>query len=147
MLLYRRRSDRLEVFLVHPGGPFWSGKEFAAWSIPKGEIEQDEEPLAAAQREFHEETGTWIDGPFSPLSPVRQASGKVVHAWAVEGDLDPTQLQSNTCTMEWPRGSGRVLEYPEVDRGAWFTLSEAVQRIIKGQASLLTELGDRVDTP
>jgi len=147
LLLYRRRLDRLEVFLVHPGGPFWSRKEFSAWSIPKGEIEPDEEPLAAAQREFHEETGTWLDGPFSPLSPVRQASGKVVQAWAVEGDLDPTLLLSNTFTMEWPRGSGQVQQYPEVDRGAWFTLDKAAERIIKGQAPLLQELASRVNTP
>lgn len=143
LLLYRRRAERLEVFLVHPGGPFWSGKELSAWSIPKGEVEQDEEPLAAAQREFHEETGSRIDGPFSPLTPVRQASGKVVHAWAVEGDLDPAQLKSTTFTMEWPRGSGLLQQYPEVDRGAWFTLDEALEKIIKGQAPLLIELSSR----
>ncbi len=147
LLLYRRRADRLEVFLVHPGGPFWSRKELGAWSIPKGEIQPDEEPLAAAQREFQEETGTWIDGPFSPLAPVRLASGKNVQAWAVEGDLDPTALRSNTFTMEWPRGSGRVQQYPEVDRGGWFTLDEASERIIKGQAPLLNDLAALLTTP
>ena len=139
ILLYRRQPG-LQVFLVHPGGPFWAKKDLGAWSIPKGELDAGEDPLAAAIREFTEETGFTVDGDFRPLSPLRQKSGKVIHAWAVEGDCDPTRLRSNPFSMEWPPKSGRQQEFPEVDRGAWFSLDEARQRIVAGQAAFLDEL-------
>jgi predicted NUDIX family NTP pyrophosphohydrolase len=138
LLLYRRRERVLEVFLVHPGGPLWARKD--EWSIAKGEFEPGEDPLTAARREFHEETGCRVEGPFHPLAPVRQPGGKVVFAWAVEGDLDPASLCSNSFTMEWPRGSGRVQEFPEVDRGAWFPLEEARQKIFRGQENFIDQL-------
>lgn len=144
VLLYRWRDGTLQVFLVHPGGPFWQGKDLAAWSIPKGIVEPGEELLAAARREFHEETGSPIDGPFEALSPARQASGKIVHAFALEGDLDAATVHSITCSVEWPRGSGRFQQFPEVDRGAWFGLAEAFGRIVKGQMPILRELADRL---
>ncbi|HEY5997892.1 MAG TPA: NUDIX domain-containing protein [bacterium] len=140
ILMYRRAGGALEVFLAHPGGPFWEGKDDGAWSIPKGEYEEGEEALAAARREFQEETGFPVDGAFIPLSPVRQPSGKLVSAWAVEGDCDPSLLTSNTFTMEWPPRSGRQAEFPEVDRGAWFGVAEARRKIMKGQLPLLEEL-------
>lgn len=132
------------MFLVHPGGPFWARKDLGAWSIPKGEPAPGEDPLAAALREFEEETGHRPSGDPLPLTPVRQAGGKVVHAWALEGDLDPARLVSNRFTMEWPRGSGRMAEFPEVDRGAWFSLEEAERKILSGQAPLLRELASRL---
>lgn len=140
LLLFRRRGDAVEVFLVHPGGPFWKHKDLGAWTIPKGEIAEGEDPLDAAKREFEEETGFALDGPFHALAPVRQASGKIVHAWAVEGDLNPELIRSNTFGLEWPPGSGRVLEVPEVDRGAWFLPDEAQSRINPGQAPLIAQL-------
>jgi predicted NUDIX family NTP pyrophosphohydrolase len=139
VLLYRRPPGGLEVFLVHPGGPFWAKKDLGAWSIPKGEIEDDEDPLAAAKREFTEETGFVVEGEFRPLAPLRQRSGKVIFAWAVEGDCDPAQLRSNTFELEWPPKSGRRREFPEVDRAAWFDLDEARRRILKGQAPFLDD--------
>jgi predicted NUDIX family NTP pyrophosphohydrolase len=139
LLLYRVR-DQLEVFLVHPGGPFWAKKDAGAWSIPKGEIGEDEDPLQAAVREFTEETGFTVSGPFHPLRPIRQAGGKVVHAWAVEGDCDPAALRSNLFSMMWPPKSSRVQEFPEVDRAAWFNLAEARGRILAGQVGFLDEL-------
>ena len=142
ILLYRRRAGGREVLLVHPGGPFWQKKDLGAWSIPKGEFAPGEDPLAAAQRELHEETGLELLGHFTPLSPVRQPGGKVVHAWAVEGDFDPRALRSNTFTLEWPPRSGRHQEFPEVDRAAWFDLEEARRRINRGQVPLLDELQD-----
>jgi predicted NUDIX family NTP pyrophosphohydrolase len=140
LLLYRRRGDDLEVFLVHPGGPFWAKKDLGAWSLPKGEFEEGEGPLMAARREFTEETGFPIDGEFRPLQPLRQPSGKTIFAWAVEGDCDPSELRSNLFEMEWPPKSGRRQEFPEVDRAAWFPIDEARTRIIKGQAPFLDEL-------
>jgi predicted NUDIX family NTP pyrophosphohydrolase len=140
VLMYRRRDATLEVFLVHPGGPFWANKDAGAWSIPKGEFGNDEEPLVAARREFDEETGFNVDGGFQPLEPVRQSGGKVVHAFAVEGDCDPSRLQSSTFPMEWPPRSGREQEFPEVDRAAWFTVAEARNKILKGQRPLLDQL-------
>jgi predicted NUDIX family NTP pyrophosphohydrolase len=125
---------------VHPGGPFWKHKDLGAWTIPKGEITDGEEPLDAARREFEEETGFAIDGPFHPLASVRQASGKIVHAWAVEGDLDPEQIRSNMFDLEWPPGTGRVQTIPEVDQGAWFLPDEARRRINPAQAPLIAEL-------
>ena len=139
LLLYRRRPD-LEVFLVHPGGPFWKNKDEGAWSIPKGEYAEGEEPLAAALREFEEETGTKPDGAFVPLGEIRQAGGKIVTAWAVEGDLDEAAIRSNTFTVELPRGSGRMVEFPEVDRAAWYPLAEARRKILSGQIDLLDRL-------
>jgi len=138
ILLYRRASSGLEVFLIHPGGPFWAKKD--AWSIPKGEYTPDENPLAAARREFQEETGSPVDGDFLALGVIRQPSGKQVTAWAVEGDFDPATLVSNTCQIEWPPRSGRHIEIPEADRGAWFTLESAREKIFKGQDALLDRL-------
>jgi predicted NUDIX family NTP pyrophosphohydrolase len=137
VLLFRHRNGVLEVFLVHPGGPFWVRKDDGAWSIPKGEIESGEDALAAARRELAEETGLTVDGDFLPLVPVKQKSGKVVHAWAVRGDADPATITSNTFTH-----NGR--EYPEVDRAAWFTLPEARRKLLPGQVPLLDELDRRV---
>ena len=139
LLLYRRRGE-LEVFLVHPGGPFWAKKDLGAWSLPKGELDEEEDPLKAAIREFEEETGFPIDGEFRPLRPLRQPSGKTIVAWAVEGDCDPAALRSNTFTIEWPPKSGKQREFPEVDRAAWFSIEEARKRIIAGQAPFLNEL-------
>ncbi len=139
-LLYRHGCDAVEVFLVHPGGPFWSKKDLGAWSIPKGEYNEDEDPLAAARREFHEETGFTPPRGDVPLGEVKQASGKLVVAFAAEGDCNPAALRSNTCNIEWPPRSGRQLEIPEVDRGAWFPLAEAGNRILKGQLPFLDRL-------
>lgn len=139
LLLYRRRAT-LEVFLVHPGGPFWAKKDLGVWSIPKGEIEPGENPLAAAMREFTEETGFAVPGPARGLGTVQQSSGKLVSAWAIEGDCDPDALKSNLCEVEWPSRSGRRIEIPEVDRGAWFSLEEARQRILAGQQPLLQRI-------
>jgi predicted NUDIX family NTP pyrophosphohydrolase len=141
LLLYRRGGPGvLDVFLVHPGGPFWARKDDGAWTIPKGEPDPGEEPLAAAVREFREETGFEVDGPFAPLPPVRQSGGKVVTAFAVEGDCDPAQLRSGTFPLEWPPRSGRFVDTPEVDRGAWFALDEARVKLLKGQVPLLDAL-------
>ena len=132
LLLYRYR-EALEVFLVHPGGPFWAAKDEGAWSIPKGEFEPGEAPLAAAQREFTEETGFVAAGDFLPLTPLKQKSGKIVHAWAVQLDCDPTRVRSNTFTFK-----GR--EFPEIDRAGWFVLAEARKKILPGQAGFLDQL-------
>ncbi|MGH9558275.1 MAG: NUDIX domain-containing protein [Bryobacteraceae bacterium] len=140
LLMYRRRGRPLEVFLVHPGGPYWAKKEFAVWSIPKGMCLDGEDPLAAARREFQEETGSAAQGSFAELGELKQPSGKIVTAWAFEGDFDPARLAGNTCEIEWPPRSGRKIEIPEVDRGAWFTISEARGRILKGQAPFLDRL-------
>jgi len=141
ILLYRRRAGVVEVFLVHPGGPFWAKKDAGAWSIPKGEFGPGEDPLEAAKREFKEETGFAIEGTFTPLEPVRQRGGKVVHAFAVEGDCDASAIVSNTFEMEWPRGSGKRRSFPEVDRAAWFSIDEAMEKINEGQRGLLGEVG------
>jgi predicted NUDIX family NTP pyrophosphohydrolase len=140
ILVYRRGEAGLEIFLVHPGGPFWAKKDLGAWSIPKGEFGEDEEPLAAALREFAEETGQTIAGDFVTLTPVRQKSRKVVHAFAIEGDVDAEALVSNEFEMEWPPRSGKIQRFPEVDRATWFSLAEAKQRIHAGQLPLLDEL-------
>jgi predicted NUDIX family NTP pyrophosphohydrolase len=140
LLLYRVRQGSLEVFLVHPGGPFWAKKEAGAWSIPKGEPVAGEALLAAAQREFREETGLGIAGDFRTLTPVRQPSGKVVHAWAVEADCDAAAIRSNSFEMEWPPHSGRTQAFPEVDRAAWLDLPTARTKITKGQLGLLDQL-------
>ena len=135
-----RRSSPLEVFLVHPGGPFWRKKDLGAWTIPKGEYEPGEEPLAAARREFQEETGFPVEGEFLSLGEITQASGKIVTAWAFEGDCDPARLVSNTCQVEWPPRTGRMMEIPEVDRGAWFAITEAREKVFPAQRPLLDRL-------
>jgi len=143
LLMYRRSGGILEVLLVHPGGPFWMKKDAGAWSIPKGEYETGEEALAAAAREFQEETGLVARGPYTPLTPIRQQGGKVVEAWAFEGDCDAESLKSTTFSLEWPRGSGRRQEFPEVDRAGWFGLDEARRKILPAQAALLNELASK----
>jgi predicted NUDIX family NTP pyrophosphohydrolase len=140
LLMYRRSGGHLEVLLVHPGGPFWMKKDLGAWSIPKGEYSADEEPLAAATREFQEETGLVASGPFRPLTPIKQPGGKIVHAWAFEGDCDAGALKSNNFSLEWPRGSGQMQEFPEVDRAGWFRIEDARRKILPGQAGFLDEL-------
>jgi len=140
LLMYRRRNRQLEVFLVHPGGPFWAKKDLGAWSISKGEYVEGELPLEAARREFEEETGFAAQGDFLELGAVQQAGGKVVMAWAFEGDCDPSKLISNRCEIEWPPRSGRKIEIPEVDRGSWFSIAEARERILKSQAPFLDRL-------
>ncbi|HWE73694.1 MAG TPA: NUDIX domain-containing protein [Stellaceae bacterium] len=140
ILLYRQRGGATEVFLVHPGGPFWKNKDDGAWTIPKGEPNAGEDKLAAAIREFAEETGTVPAGDFRSLPPIKQAGGKWVHAWAVAGALDPAALVSNEFEMEWPPRSGKRARFPEVDRGAWFELEAARAKINKGQAALLDAL-------
>lgn len=137
--MFRRRQGQIEVFLVHPGGPFWARKDLGAWSIPKGEF-TDEAPLDAAKREFQEETGFTACGDFHPLEFIRQAGGKIVHAWAIEGDCDAEAARSNTFTMEYPPRSGRQCSFPEADRAAWFPLSEARDKILKSQLPLLDQL-------
>jgi predicted NUDIX family NTP pyrophosphohydrolase len=144
LLMYRKREGQLEVFLVHPGGPLWARKNEGAWTIPKGEYEAGEEPLAAAQREFHEETGFTASGHFIELGSVRQKSGKVVVAWAFQGDCDPAQLVSNTCAIEWPPHSGKQIEIPEVDRGQWYELTEAHKSIREEQSRFLDALLERL---
>jgi predicted NUDIX family NTP pyrophosphohydrolase len=140
LLPFRRRGSQAEVFLTHPGGPFWARKDDGAWSIPKGEFTDAEDPLAAAQREFMEETGFSVQGPFHELGPIRQPGGKVVHAWAVEFDGDPRAIRSNTFSIEWPPRSGRTREFPEVDRAEWFPLEIARVKILKGQRPLMDQL-------
>jgi predicted NUDIX family NTP pyrophosphohydrolase len=140
ILLYRRRSGGVEVLLVHPGGPFWANKDEGVWSIPKGLYEAGEDPLAAARREFAEETGTEVAGEAVALGAFRQSSAKIVDAWAIEGDFDPAGLKSNTFTMEWPPRSGKTREVPEVDRAAWFTPEAAVSKLLKGQRPILEAL-------
>jgi predicted NUDIX family NTP pyrophosphohydrolase len=140
LLVFRKAPDGIEVFLVHPGGPFWAKKDLGAWSIPKGEFDDDEDGLTAARREFFEEVGQTIDGAFIALTPVKQRSGKVVHAWAVEGEVDAAAVKSNEFEMEWPPRSGRTARFPEVDRGQWFGVAEALRRILPAQAPILEEL-------
>jgi predicted NUDIX family NTP pyrophosphohydrolase len=145
ILLYRRRQGGSEVLLVHPGGPFWAHKDLHAWSIPKGEIDDGEDLLVAALREFREETGLELEaGGAFRLAPQRQRGGKIVHAWAVEGDCDPETIVSNTFAMEWPPGSGKRQEFPEVDRAAWFTLADARRKLHRGQIALVDEFAARL---
>ena len=140
LLVYRRRQGGLEVFLVHPGGPYWAKKDLGAWSIPKGEFDANEDGLAAARREFAEETGFAIDGKFMMLAPRLQPSRKTIHAWGVQGDVDETRLKSNEFEIEWPPRSGKRQRFAEIDRGAWFSIDEAEQRISRGQIPFLDEL-------
>jgi predicted NUDIX family NTP pyrophosphohydrolase len=144
ILAYRREGGDVLVFLVHPGGPFWAKKDEGAWSIPKGEFMEGEEPLAVARREFLEEVGQNIEGHFIELAPHRQPGGKFVHTWAVEGQVDENSLRSNEFEMEWPPKSGRKQRFPEVDRGAWFTMREAGTRILPGQVPILAALARRL---
>jgi predicted NUDIX family NTP pyrophosphohydrolase len=140
LLMYRWHNRELQAFLVHPGGPFWAKKDMGAWSISKGEYVDGEVPLEAAKREFHEETGFAAQGTFLELGSVQQSVGKVVSAWAFEGDCDPSAMVSNRCQVEWPPRSGRKIEIPEVDRGDWFSIAEGRERILKSQAPFLDRL-------
>ena len=140
LIMYRRRLHGLEVFLVHPGGPHFAKKDLGAWTIPKGEYLEGEKPLEAAKREFHEETGFDAAGIFIDLGWIKQKGGKIVSAWAFEGDGDPAKLISNHCEVEWPPRSGRMIEIPEVDRGAWFSIDEAEEHIKPTQIPLLDRL-------
>jgi predicted NUDIX family NTP pyrophosphohydrolase len=140
LLMFRRRGPGIEVLLIHPGGPFWANKDVGAWSVPKGEYDDSEEPLAAAQREFGEETGWPSAPPFLPLGSIKQRGGKVVTAWAFEGDADPATLTSNEFEMEWPRHSGRMQSFPEADRAEWFEPAEARRRILASQVGFIDEL-------
>lgn len=140
LLVYRKRNALVEVFLVHSGGPFWKGKEAGAWSIPKGEFEENEDPLKAAQREFTEETGQEVIGDFVELKTIQQKGGKLVHAWAIEGEVDANKIVSNTFKMEYPYKSGKWITVPEVDKAAWFSVDEAKEKINPAQAALLDDL-------
>lgn len=145
LLMYRRKSGDVEVFLVHPGGPFWTGKDLGAWSIPKGQYDEDEQPLEAARREFQEETGFVASGNFLELGSIKQKSGKVVSAWAFEGDCDPGDLVSNRFQLEWPPHSGRLIEIPEVDRAGWFSICAAQESILKSQQPFLHRLAESLN--
>jgi predicted NUDIX family NTP pyrophosphohydrolase len=145
ILMYRFRNSTLEVFLVHPGGPYWVKKDRGAWSIPKGEFVAGEDRLHAAKREFQEETGFLPDGSFVPLTPVKQPGGKIVHAWAVRGDCHADAIVSNLFSMEWPPRSGKYQKFPEVDRAEWFAITIAKEKILKGQVGLLEELSRIID--
>lgn len=144
ILLYRIRAGILEVFLVHPGGPFWARKDAGAWSIPKGEFTEGEIPLEAAKREFLEETGSRVAGEFAILTPLKQKSGKIIHAWAVAGDIDAAAIRSNLFSMEWPPRSGEQQSFPEVDRGGWFDLASARGKLQEGQRGFLAELEQKL---
>jgi predicted NUDIX family NTP pyrophosphohydrolase len=145
LLVYKRTGGQLRVFLVHPGGPFWAKKDAGAWSIPKGEFTPDENALAAARREFTEETGQSVDGRFVALTPRKQPGGKIVHAFAVEADVDAENIVSNQCEIEFPPRSGKRIQIPEVDRAGWFTIAAARGKMVKGQVLLLDELTSVVD--
>jgi len=140
ILLFRRREGAIDVFLAHPGGPFWSKRDAGAWTIPKGAVDEGEELLDAARREFNEETGLVATGPFIPLGFIKQKAGKVVHAWAWESDADASAITSNVTRVEWPRGSGRWMSHPEVDRCEWFSVDEARRKINPAQAELIDRL-------
>jgi len=144
ILLFRVVDERPEVFLVHMGGPYWAKKDRHAWSIPKGEFATDEDPLTAARREFFEETGFSVDGEFIELGSVKQVGGKVVHAWALEGDVDAEQITSNMFELEWPPNSGNVAEFPEIDRAAWFDVETAREKLIKAQSQFIDALLDKL---
>jgi predicted NUDIX family NTP pyrophosphohydrolase len=140
LLLFRCPHSGLEVFLAHPGGPFWETRDLGAWTVPKGLVEYGEDPLVAAIREFEEETGIRPEGPFLPLGSIRQKAGKLVHAWAWEGEADPRRVRSNLMRTEWPRGSGRWITFPEVDRCEWFEANSARRKINPAQSELIDRL-------
>jgi predicted NUDIX family NTP pyrophosphohydrolase len=140
ILLYRIRNEKTEIFLIHPGGPFWSKKDLHAWSVPKGEFTDEEDTLVAAQREFLEETGITLSGEFTSMKPVTQKGGKTIFCYACKGDLDAQKLKSNTFEIEWPPHSGKKQSYPEIDRGGWFSPDEARLKINETQAALIDEL-------
>ena len=144
LLLYRKMRGSMEMFLVHPGGPFWAKKDDGAWSIPKGEFDAGEDPLCAAKREFREETGLVAEGEYQPLKPLRQRGGQIVYAWAVHCDLQAAAVKSNTFSMEWPRGSGKMRKFPEIDRAEWFKIDLARRKILKSQFGLLVQLEQAV---
>lgn len=144
LLMYRRREGALEVLLAHPGGPFWASKDSGSWSIPKGEVAEGEETLEGAKREFLEETGIAVTGPFVALTEQKQPGGKIIHAWAVEGDCDVSTIRSNTFVMEWPPRSGKIKHFPEIDRADWFPMDAARGKILKGQLPFLDQLEDRI---
>lgn len=143
ILLYRIQQQ-LEVFLVHPGGPFWKNKDIGAWSIPKGEYTAEEDPLTTAKREFKEETGQNIEGDFIPLDPIKQKGGKLISAWAVQGNIDADNIVSNLITIPWPPRTGKLIEIPEVDQGKWFDTATALTKINPAQASFIQQLIDRI---
>jgi predicted NUDIX family NTP pyrophosphohydrolase len=147
LLMFRRAAEKFEVLLVHPGGPFWAKKDLASWSVPKGEYPEGEDAFATAMREFEEETSIRAEGQFIPLGQIRQPSGKLVTAWAFEGDCDPATIKSNLFSMEWPRGSGKMQEFPEIDRGEWFTFAAARRKILKGQVGFLERLAEHLGVP
>lgn len=140
ILLYKQGREGLQVFLVHPGGPFWKNKDAGAWSIPKGEFAEGEDPLKAAIREFLEETGQQVSGDFLELKPIKARSGKLIFAWALQGDIDPDNIVSNTFPLEWPPRSGKFIDVPEIDKGAWFPLDTALEKINVSQAAFIMEL-------
>jgi predicted NUDIX family NTP pyrophosphohydrolase len=144
ILLYRKTDKYIEVFLIHPGGPFWKGKEKGAWSIPKGEFVEGEDPLTVAKREFNEETGQTINGDFVELKPIQQKGGKMVYAWAIEGDADAEHIVSNTFKQEWPYKSGQWMTFPEVDKAGWFGIEEANEKINPAQVDFIEELVRRL---
>jgi predicted NUDIX family NTP pyrophosphohydrolase len=145
ILLYRYYENALQVLLVHLGGPYWVNKDQGAWSIPKGLCESEENLLQTAQREFEEETGFAVNGDFINLGELKQPSGKIIYAWALEGDFDTDKIKSNTFSIEWPKGSGRIQEFPEVDKGSWFKLETARQKIFKGQQPFLDGLLEKLN--
>ncbi len=147
LVMYRVRDGQLEFLLAHPGGSFWKNKDAAAWTIPKGAIQPDEDPLTAAIREFQEETGFQPDGDYLPLTPIKQRSGKIVHAWAFAGDGDVSKIKSNTFQMEWPPKSGRIETCPEIDRAGFFKLADAKKKIMPAQFPLLAELDEKLRPP
>ncbi len=144
IVLYRKINDCIEIFLVHPGGPFWKGKDKAVWSIPKGEFAEGEDPLTVAKREFNEETGQTIEGDFIELKPIRQKGGKMVYAWAVEGNAHAENIVSNTFKQEWPYKSGKWITFPEVDKAGWFVVEEAKGKMNAAQVGLIEELVERL---
>ena len=140
IILYRRKNIVPEIFLVHPGGPFWKNKDHGAWTIPKGEFTEEEDPLKAAMREFKEETGISIKGTFLELTPVKQKSGKLVYGWALEKDIDASTIKSNFFEIEWPPKSKQFKQFPEIDKGEWFTVAEAKQKINPAQVAFIDEV-------